>query len=175
MKVMKFFIALAACALSVQVATAQRSPAPAISDAYSNEAIAAMIRKHRASHSRDVMPSAELATKFKAAFPTASDVEWEVADSIYEVEFDVRFRDWKAYYDAEGNLLMTVEEIYRSELPAVVKNAVEAKYPKYHFEDMDKIRRGTEVLYRIEMELHDTDVELLVRSNGTIAEEKTDH
>jgi hypothetical protein len=121
------------------------------------------------------MPPSKLATKFKADFPKTSDVEWEVTDSIYEVEFDVRFRDWTAYYDVEGNLLMTVEEIYRSELPAVVKNAAETKYPKYHFEDIDRIRRGTEVFYRIEMELRDTEVELLVQSNGTITEEKIDY
>jgi hypothetical protein len=174
MKVLKFFIALVSCILFVEVATAQSST-PAISNVYSNEDIAKMIRKYRASHSYDVIPSAKLATKFKADFPKASDVEWEVADSIYEVEFDIRFRDWKAYYDAEGNLLMTVEEIYRSELPAVVKNAAEAKYPKYHFEDIDKIRRGTEVFYKIEMELRNTEIELLVRSDGTILKEKIDY
>jgi hypothetical protein len=174
MKVLKFFIAFVSCALFVEIATAQSS-APVISNVYSNEAIAETIRKYRTSHSRDVMPPAKLATKFKADFPKASDVEWEVADSIYEVEFDVRFRDWKAYYDAKGNLLMTAEEIYRSELHAVVKNAAEAKYPKYHFEDIDKIRRGTEVFYKIEMELRDTEVELLVRSDGVIMKEKTDY
>jgi hypothetical protein len=174
MRVLKIFIAVMSCAVFMQVATAQSS-APAISDAYSNETIAEMIRKYRTSHSRDVTPPAKLATKFKADFPKASDVEWEIADSIYEVEFDVRFRDWKAYYDAKGNLLMTVEEIYRSKLPAVVKNAAEAKYPKYHFEDMDKIRRGTEVFYRIEMELRDTEIELLIQSDGTITDEKIDY
>jgi hypothetical protein len=70
---------------------------------------------------------------------------------------------------------MTVEEIYRSELPAVVKNAAETKYPKYHFEDIDKISRGTEVFYKIEMERHDTEVELLIQSNGTIREDKIDY
>jgi hypothetical protein len=174
MKGLKIFTVLVGCALFVQLATAQ-SPAPAISGAYSNEAIAEMIRKHRASHSHDVTPPSKPAAKFNVDFPKARDVEWEVADSIYEVEFDIRFRDWKAYYDAEGNLLMTVEEIYRSDLPVVVKNAAEAKYPKYHFEDIDRIRHGTEVFYRIEMELRDTEVELLVQSNGTITEEKIDY
>jgi hypothetical protein len=70
---------------------------------------------------------------------------------------------------------MTIEEIYRSELPAVVKNAAEAKYPKYHFEDMNKIRRGAEVFYRIEMELRDTEVELLVLPDDTVIDEKTDY
>ncbi|MDR1022426.1 MAG: hypothetical protein LBL94_04020 [Prevotellaceae bacterium] len=174
MKGLKIFIALAGGALSVQIAAAQ-PPAPAISNAYSNEAIAEMIRKYRTSRSYDVMPPSKLAAKFNADFPKARDVEWEMADSIYEVEFGVRRRDWKAYYDAEGNLLMTIEEISRSELPAVVKNAAEAKCPKYHFEDIDKIRRGTEVFYRIEMELRDTEVKLLVQSNGTITEEKIDY
>ncbi|MDR2287330.1 MAG: PepSY-like domain-containing protein [Prevotellaceae bacterium] len=173
MKGLKIFIALVNCAIFVQVAA--QSPAPTISDAYSNDTIAKMIRKYRTSHSHDVMPPAKPATKFKVDFPKASGVEWETDGNIYEVEFDIRFRDWKAYYDAEGNLLMTVEEIYRSELPAVVKNAAEAKYPKYHFEDIDKIRRGTEVFYKIEMELRDTEVELLIQSNGTITSEKTDY
>jgi hypothetical protein len=174
MKVLRNFIAVMSCAVFMQVATAQSS-VPAISDAYSNETIAEMIRKYRTSHSRDVMPPAKLATKFKADFPKVSNVEWETDGNIYEVEFDVKFKDWKAYYDAEGNLLMTVEEIYRSELPAVVKNAAEAKYPKYHFEAMDKIRRGTEVFYRIKMELRDTEVELLIQSDGTITDEKIDY
>jgi hypothetical protein len=174
MKVVRNFIAVMSCAAFMQVTTAQSS-VPAISDAYSNETIVKMIRKYRTSHSRDVAPPAKLAAKFKADFPKASDVEWETDDSIYEVEFDVKFKDWKAYFDAEGNLLMTVEEIYHSELPAVVKNAAEAKYPKYHFEDMDKIRRGTEVFYRIEMELRDMEVELLALPDGTITDEKTEY
>ena len=174
MKVIRFFIALMSCAVFVPVAAAQSS-VPAISDAHSDEAIAGMIRKYRSSHSRDVTPPVKLAAKFKADFPQASDVEWEVADSVYEVEFDVKFRDRKAYYDAEGHLLATVEEIYRSELPAVVKNAAEARYHKYHFEDIDRISRGTEVFYRIEMELGDAEIELTVRSDGTITDEETDY
>jgi hypothetical protein len=70
---------------------------------------------------------------------------------------------------------MTVEETYRSDLPAAVKNAAEAKYPKYRFEDIDKIRRGTEVFYEIEMELRDTEVKLLIRPDGTALENRMDY
>ena len=148
---------------------------PAISTQYTNEEIAQKIKTHKASHSQDVVPPANLQQKFKVDFPKASDVEWETTGNVYEVEFDVRFKDCKAYYDSDGHLLMTVEETYRSGLPAVVKNAVEAKYPKYHFEDIDKIRRGTEVFYKVEMELRDTEVELLVQSDGIIRNEKIDY
>jgi hypothetical protein len=174
MKASKLFIAFMSCVLWIGIATAQSSVL-AISNVYSNETVAKMILKYQTSPARDVTPPAELTAKFKADFSKASDVEWETADNIYEVEFDVQFKDWKAYYDAKGNLLMTVEEIYRSELPVAVKNSAEAKYPEYAFEDIDKIRRGTEVFYKIEMELRDTEVELMLQSNGTIVKEKIDY
>jgi hypothetical protein len=170
MKLFRFLNLIACCFLFVRTAEAQSNPA--ISKEYSNEVIAAMIRKHKMSDSRDVIPSAELAAKFKTDFSKASRAEWEVAEGIYEVEFNIRFKDYRAYYDAEGNLLMIVEEIYRSELPAVVRNAAETKYPKYSFEDIDRIRRGTEVFYKIEMEYRDTEVKISVKSDGTISDEK---
>lgn len=163
---------MAAGLFFIQTAATQN---PAISTRYTNEEIAQKIKTYKTSHSQDVVPPANLQQKFHVDFPKASDVEWETAHDIYEVEFDVKFRDFKAYYDAEGNLLTTVEEMYRSELPSVVKNAVEAKYPKYHMEDIDKIRRGTEVFYKIEMEFHDMEVELMLQSNGTILNEKIDY
>jgi hypothetical protein len=171
---MKHFkiLSLAAGLFFIQAATAQH---PAISTRYSNEEIVQKIKTYKASHAQDVVPPANLQQKFRADFPKASDAEWETAGELYEVEFDVRFRDCKAYYDAGGNLLATVEETYRSELPAVVNNAAEANYPKYRLEDIDKIRRGTEVFYKIEMELRDAEVKLLIRSDGTALSDKTDY
>jgi hypothetical protein len=171
MKQLKF-LSMAAGLFFIQAAAAQN---PAISTRYSNEEIVEKIKTHKAAHSHDVMPPANLQQKFRVDYPKASDVEWETTGDVYEVEFDVRFRDCKAYYAADGHLLMTVEETYRSELPAVVKNAAEAKYPKYHFEDIDKIRRGTEVFYNVEMELRNAEVALLIQSDGTIRNEKTDY
>jgi 2',3'-cyclic-nucleotide 2'-phosphodiesterase (5'-nucleotidase family) len=169
MKSLKISSMVIAGLFLIRAAAAQN---PAISTQYTNEEIAQKIKTCIAAHSHDVVPPADLRQKFQTDFPAATGAEWEAAANIYEVEFDVRFRDGKAYYDAEGNLLMTVEEIRRSELPAVVKNAAEAKYPKYHIEDIDKIRRGTDVFYKIEMELGDAETELQIRSNGVILSEK---
>jgi hypothetical protein len=170
MKSLKFLSVIAGCFFLAQITDAQ----PAISKEYANEAIAGMIQKYKMSDSRDAIPPAELAAKRKADFPKAYNVEWETDGAIYEAEFNIRFRDYKAYYDLEGNLLMAIEEIYRSELPAIVRNVAEAKYPKYNFEDIDKIRRGTEIFYKTEMEFRDAEVKLLIKSDGTISEEKFD-
>ncbi|GHT07693.1 hypothetical protein FACS189432_00060 [Bacteroidia bacterium] len=167
-------LSIAAGLLFLQTAAAQ---SPAIDSRYSDSTIVRMVEKFRASHSRDVFPAAHLQQKFQNDFPKARDVEWETANDIYEVEFEVGNRDFKALYDTNGNLLMVNEEIHRSALPAVVKNAAESKYPKYSFEDIHKIRRGTETVYKIEMEkqFSDTEVRLLVKSDGTVVEENFDY
>ncbi|MDR2125990.1 MAG: PepSY-like domain-containing protein [Prevotellaceae bacterium] len=150
---------------------------PAISTQYSNEEIAKMIEKYKFSHSHDVVPPVGLQQKFKSDFPKSHDVEWETDGDIYEVEFDLRLKDYKVYYDSAGNILMIVQEIFRSELPSVVKNAAKAKYPEYSFEDIDKISRGSEVFYKIEMErfLSDLEVKLLIKSDGVILKETIDY
>jgi hypothetical protein len=166
------FLGMAAGLLFAQAAMAQK---PTISTQYSNEEVIQMLKAYMSVPSRDVLPPANLQQKFLADFPKAHDVEWESALDIYEAEFDVTLRDYKAFYDAKGNLLMFVEELNRRELPAVIKNVAESKYPKYSFEDINKIQRGTEVFYKIEMERGEMEVTLLVKSDGTIVEETFDY
>jgi hypothetical protein len=147
---------------------------PTVSTQYANETIAQMIQQHKMTHSRDVLPPAELQQKFKSDFAGAYDVEWETSGDIYEVEFDIRFKDYKGYYDKKGDLLMYTQEIRGSGLPAIVKNAATSKYPGYRFEDLKKIQRGSEIFYKMEMERGDTEIELLMKSDGTIINEKLD-
>jgi len=165
---------LVASIFTVQMLAAQN---PAISTRYSNSEIAQMVREYRMADGRDIVPPNNLQHKFQANFPKAYDVEWETAGSIYEVDFEVRFRDFKAFYDKEGNLLMVVEEIYKSALPTIVKNAAQAQYPKFRIEDIRKIRRGTETVYKVEMEksFSDMEVTLFVKSDGVVLNEGIDY
>lgn len=148
---------------------------PVISNKYSNAEIATLIENYRTSRQRDVLVDVALAQKFQQDFPKAYDVEWETNGEVYSVEFDVKFRDFEAYYDKDGNLLMYNQEIRDRELPAVVKTAAEAKYPKYKFEDEVKIVKGTETFYKIDMELRDTEISILVTNEGKIISEKVDY
>ncbi|MDR0974030.1 MAG: hypothetical protein LBM61_08625 [Prevotellaceae bacterium] len=154
---------------TTQIANAQQVE-PAMTTSYSNEAIAGMIRQHRASRARETMPSVSLQQKFVKDFPRAADSEWEFGAGVYEVEFDVRFRDYVAYYDEKGELLMVVREIARRDLPAVVKTSAEDRFPKYRFETIEKIQRGSEIFYRVEMELRDNEVQMVLKSDGTVLE-----
>jgi hypothetical protein len=175
MKTIRILTVLAGLLFLVQAAAAQVNPT--ISKEYSDDKIIEMIRTYKSAHSRDVVPPASLQQQFLADFPKAHDVEWETAGAVYEVEFEIKYRDFKAYYSPQGQLLMYVQEFRRAELPAMVRNAAESKYPKYKFEDIDKIRRGTQTFYKIEMEHRASDVEvkLLVGEDGLVLEEAFDY
>lgn len=170
----KVLLAFFYLAILVSCQSAIAQPKPSISSKYSDDKIKELLSSYQIAHSRDIAPSVNLRTKFESDFPNARDIDWEFAVDVYEVEFEIGRVDYKCYYTKDGDLIMYVFDITGVELPAVVKNATIAKYPDYDFEDIKEIRRGTEVLYDIDLQHHNVEVEMLVNINGTILNEKFD-
>ena len=148
---------------------------PAVSKKYTNEEIDKMVRAFRMEHSQNVMPSELLMQKFSKDFPKAYDIEWEKATNLYEVEFEIRGADYEAYYDEQGNLIMYKHDIYPSDLPELIRKKVKNLYPNYRFDDIEKIVKGTEVSYKVEMERGDLDVRVIVKIDGTIVSATEDY
>lgn len=151
--------------------------APVVSTKYTVEQIDEMYRNHKMSRPGNVLPSQELTTQLKKDFPSARDIEWEKSEFLYEVEFEIGrvfSDDYEAFYDMGHNLIMYKAEISVKDLPAVVKNAALTKYPNFKFEDVDKIVKGKETFYKIELEKGDWDVTITLKSDGTIVSEKAD-
>lgn len=99
-------------------------------------------------------------------FPDHSDIEWTEGNNVYKAEFDIKFSDFKAYYDTDGTLLMYKVEISLDQLPAIVKNTAIASYPDFNFEDQEKIVVGTRTYYEIEMERGGKDIIFVCNSDG---------
>ncbi|MDR2036611.1 MAG: PepSY-like domain-containing protein [Bacteroidales bacterium] len=161
--------------LSLVVFLSFQLNAQTITKNYSNEEIGKMITDFQNAHSRNTTPSAEILQKFRTDFPNARDIEWEVGGDTYEVEFDVKYTDYKAYYDNKGNLLMYTYDLSPRQLPSIVKNAVMAKYHKYKIEDVNIIYQGTEVFYKVEIEHNEMpDMKLIVKEDGSLVKEWND-
>ncbi len=165
----KIFFLSVICLFSCQMGRAVLNPE--LTKKYTNAQLLEMVESYQMSHSKEAMPPYVLQEKFVKAFPKAYDVEWESANNIYEVDFEIRYTDYKAYFDEQGELLMYSMDIRASKLPAIVKNAAVIKYPKYRIEDVDKIYIGDEVLYKVELELSDFEVKALYKSDGTFVKE----
>lgn len=173
MKTIKLFaVVLMVGLLSCNLMSAQ--PAPVITKKYSNAEIEKMVEANNMVRSADVLPTTALSQKFVKDFPQAVDVDWELGADVYEVDFEINRADYKAFYNASGDLLMYKYDIRTSALPANVKNVVTSKYPDYRFEDTEKVLRGTDVFYKIEIERGERDVKLILKSDGTIVNEYVD-
>jgi len=149
-------------------------PQPVISKKYSDTEIEKQIQLHKSSHSKDVRPIEVVNGKFVSDFPQAKDIEWEIAADIYQVEFEIGFVDYEAYYDKNGELLGYSHDCKQSDMPALVINAIIAKYPDYNFEDIKKVISGTTQRYKVELEKNDVDVKVIVSSDGVILKEWLD-
>ena len=144
-----------------------------ISTKYSDAEIETLIRDHKRMKSRHVQVDGVLLQKFQQDFPNARNarsVKWKTAAGIYEVEFKVENREWEAYYDADGNLLMYETEIGIQELPAIVKNAAEARYPGYRFDEIDKIVKGRQTHYKIEMKSGKSKAKMRITNAGVFVQ-----
>lgn len=90
---------------------------------------------------------------FNQAFPKAMDVEWKMRGTQYKVEFEtgLLFRDHEVWYDANGKELRHEEEISASDLPEAVVNAINAEFPGYRTDDVERITQEGAVSYVVEL------------------------
>lgn len=147
---------------------------PNVTTEYTVQQIDEMYQKHKMFNPQDTYPSQELQNKLLKDFPSAREIEWEKSDVLYEVEFEIgRFpsRDYKAYYDMTHKLIMYSEEISTKDVPAIVKNGALAKYPNFQFEEAEKVVKGKDTFYKVELEKGDYEVKLILDFNGVIVKE----
>lgn len=68
---------------------------------------------------------------FAKAYPNADDVEWEMENGNFEVEFEMSDdQEMSVVYNANGGLLETEVEIAFSELPQAAQAALKGKKVK---------------------------------------------
>lgn len=148
---------------------------PAVSKKYTVAEVDQLFYNFRIDHPRDTYPSEKLRTAFKNHFPGATDVDWEKGGKLYEVEFEIKQVDYKAFYDEAGDLIMYKHDIHLSELPENLYKTITAKYPNYRFDDLEKIVKAGETSYKIELEKGDVDVKFTIKPDGSIINETVDY
>lgn len=120
--------------------------------------------------SDNYVPAKEIVKAFKAKYPTAKRVEWEVKNTFQVAEFHLGTIEAEAWFDNNGTWVMTESDIPFRSLPAVIRNSFEtSEYAKWKVEDVDKLERaGMETIYIIEVELGEQEVDLHYLENGTL-------
>lgn len=115
-------------------------------------------------------PPKNVVSAFKAKYPSAKRVEWEVKNTYQVAEFHIDFTEIEAWFDNNGQWVMTESDVKFSSLPVVIRNSFKSgEYGKWEVEDVDKLERaGMETIYIIEAELGEQEVALHYLENGTL-------
>ena len=141
---------------------------------YTDEQIDVLISQYFSGISRDVAAPANLAAVFRLQFPNARDIEWEMSNDIYCVEFEIGNVDHKVLYDAQGNALLYVYDVRVSDLPKVVSDAALQRYPTYRIDDAERVLKGSAKAYLLELEKNGArDINVVFSETGTFLYEQS--
>jgi uncharacterized membrane protein YkoI len=88
---------------------------------------------------------------FNQKFPDAKDVEWELENNTYHVEFTIGTVEYDAWIDSNGQLSSYQQEIKNAELPDAVKTAIKKDFTGFRIDDADKKDENGVITYMLEL------------------------
>ncbi len=103
---------------------------------------------------------------FKHHFPHAKDVEWEIVNGDYEVDFEMKNIDYTALLDNTGNLLKYKYELDKNTFSNGIKSFLEQEYPQEKWEDPEHIIDGNSEYFQLERDGFFNDKKLVIDSLG---------
>lgn len=107
---------------------------------------------------------------FKKNFPQAVGAEWEMKKGLYEVEFDVKRMDYVLWFDAQGEIVKMKREMRSRDLPDAVRAEVKKQFKGYRLDDIEKLVKGGQTVYKIELNSWRDDFDIFVDENGQVVE-----
>ncbi|WP_106830593.1 PepSY-like domain-containing protein [Parabacteroides pacaensis] len=121
-------------------------------------------------------PNDKVAAEFKNQFPSASHVSWETKTGYHVADFRDGSYEVEAWFTSDGLLVLTETDIPFEALPKPVQTSFkESNYKNWKIEDIDKVKRiDTEVVYIIEVEQGEKEVDLYYSENGILIKEVLD-
>lgn len=126
---------------------------------------------------KGVSVPAELENAFVAKFGNVQH-SWSTRGDKHVAEFNDNRMDVDAWFDANGNWLMTETDITFDALPQVVKDGYAAtKYAQenWHCDDVDKLeRKDMAVVYVLEVEKGNQEYDLYFNEQGNLVKEVQD-
>lgn len=117
-----------------------------------------------------------IVNQFNSKFSKATDAEWEIQGTTYNVEFETGWNiDHEIWYTSEGKILKHKEDISVSELPKAVHNRINTDFKGYSIDDLQRITEGNKVVYKMELNsLLQQDWDVVISSEGIVLSKMAD-
>jgi len=120
-------------------------------------------------------PEDALVTALNAKYPNATHVEWEKKKTFLVADCRLDKKDLDVWFTADAQWKMTETELLAADLPATVTTAFAAtKYADWFVDDRDLLQypNGKADVYVIEVEQHNTEIDLYFSADGTLIHEE---
>ena len=109
-----------------------------------------------------------VASTFQLQFPEAKELEWQLKNNLYEVEFEVSKIEYKALFNQKGKLIKyKYDENFKS-LPKNLQKILLENFDLKDIDDIETIREGKEIYYQFEIEQTFTEIEKIFDKNGKL-------
>lgn len=120
------------------------------------------------------VPESLVVKAFNQKYPEAGRTSWERKAGYLKAEFRIGSYEAEAWFDQQGNWLMTETDLPYKALPQAVAASFETgPYAQWRVDDVDRMERpdaGT--VYIIEVEKGETDIDLHYAENGALIKEE---
>lgn len=119
----------------------------------------------------------EVRNAFEEKYPDAKYPEWENKGNYKVAEFFSNNLEMSAWFASNGIWYMTETDISFELLPQTVKDAFQAsEYNTWRIDDVDKLeRKDTEVVYIIEVESQNKEIDLFYSAEGILIKAVADN
>ena len=117
----------------------------------------------------DEVPSV-VRNSFKQQFPKAMDVEWELKDQLYKVEFEIGRKDHEAWINSTGGIVKHKQDITEGELPKEVTASISKNYKGYRIDDVERIESNKKFSYKVELKTLSKEQDVIFDQSGKVIE-----
>lgn len=88
----------------------------------------------------------------QAKYASATKIEWEKKQNLYEAEFKLNNTDYSVMIDDAGKIVSSKINILVSDLPAEVTAAIAKDYAGYTIDEAEKVEKDGVIYYQVELE-----------------------
>jgi creatinine amidohydrolase/Fe(II)-dependent formamide hydrolase-like protein len=116
---------------------------------------------------------ANVKAKFKALYPHAENVKWDVEKPNYEVNFEADDTETSLLFNAKGNVVEVETALEEDDMPEVIEKSVEKNFPGWELKEGAKIVRGGKTTYEAELEKGEKKMDAIFSPDGKLVKKIT--
>lgn len=114
---------------------------------------------------------------FSARFESATDIEWEQEDGVWEAEFEIGEQEFTSLFTAGGEWMETETAFAIDSLPDDVLETLYSQYPDYDIMEAEWVETPEFKGYEVEIARNgeeEAEIEVLVTPMGKIISEEVE-